>query len=297
VDPEKLYSLHEPKARQIAQCLCHHYQYSGALAYQDEANSEAQIALWKMCRNFDPSKQRFQRQQEAAKLQNQTDEILLAEIFGYDLPPPVIISDPYSTFWISSVQRVRGAVIDYFRSERIITKFERRGSIKKLTAHQVKKLKNRIVDWDDENHLFMLAEEYGIDPGEMNDLRPTMLYADRFISLSQPISERANGFHAQNQVDAGQTIGDCLAGESRVELEDKRQSIRSMLEVLRDQSRLTVGENEVLDLIYSDLGYTEMEVGDMLGIGKREVEKRLSAALSKMRAAAGQAELQLSGAA
>ena len=255
------------------------------------------MALWKLCEKFDPSKQLFQRRQEVARMQSQADEILLSGIFCYDQPPPVVISDPYSTFWISSIRRVRGAVLDYFRAERIITKFVRRGSLRNLTPHQVKKLKNRIVDWDDEEHLVMLAAEYGIDPSEMVELRPTMLYQDRFVSLSQLISDRANGFHVQNQTDIGQTVGDWIASESKTDAEDERKTMKSTIESLRDSAELTAEESQVLDLCHSELGYTENEVGEMLGVSRREIEKRLSRAYGKMRVAAGQGALELVGAA
>jgi RNA polymerase sigma factor (sigma-70 family) len=297
VEPIDLYTAHEQKARQVAQGLCHHYQYSGALAFQDEANSEALIALWKRCVRFDPMKQVLQRQQEANRLQAQADEILMASIFLYEPPAPVIVSDPYSTFWISSIQYVRGSVLDYFRAERIITKFVRRGTMQKLTPLQVKKLRNRIVDWDDEELLLRLANEYGIDVAEMADLRPTMLYQDRFISLSQLVSDRANGFHVQNNADLNQTVGDWIASESKTDANDDRRHMRSLIETLRDTAGLTADERQALDLCYSEQGDTVSEVGDMLGVSRREVEKRLSRAYEKMRVAAGQKAMELVGAA
>lgn len=282
--------MYEPKAKQVALGLCFHYRYSGAFSLEDEAGSEALTALWKCCVKFDPSKQLFVRKQEEFRKkewqEQNSEDILLACLLNYSPPAQPNYADPYSTFWIASIRRVRGAVLDFFRAERIITKFVQRGSLKNLSAQQIKKLKNRIVDWEDEGHLHKLAEEYGVAPEDMDELRPTMLYQDRFISMSQLVSERANGVYVQNQSDPGGTVGDWIASGQRADEADEAQHARVVTRELRRRANLTQQEERALDLIYSDLGHTTAEAGALMGLTRNQVEKMVTIACRKMRDAA-----------
>lgn len=57
MSPEDLFAAHVDRAEKIATALCWRYRVSGALFYQEEARSEARLALWRACRNFDPGRQ------------------------------------------------------------------------------------------------------------------------------------------------------------------------------------------------------------------------------------------------
>lgn len=114
---ERLYLAYVPKADELAKRLCFHFRASGALAFEKDAQSHARIALWKCAVKFDPKKQRLQRM----KIKKQQEESIQAILFGYPEPKHEPY-DPYSNFWIASIRRVSGAVLDLFRAERLITK-------------------------------------------------------------------------------------------------------------------------------------------------------------------------------
>lgn len=114
--PLELFERHCAQAEKLAVNLCHHYAVSGALSYQDEAKSEALLALWKQAEAFDPNKQTMQRQQ--------FEQSYFAALLGIEVPPAKF-KDPYDIFWFSAVMRVSGAVLDFFRSQRLIFKLKK----------------------------------------------------------------------------------------------------------------------------------------------------------------------------
>jgi DNA-directed RNA polymerase specialized sigma24 family protein len=113
--PLDLFEAYRDKAEKMASSLCWHYQVSGALAFQEEAKSEALMALWKECQKFDPQKQGFQRKQYSV-------QVFWNVLLGDQSFPLTSAKNPYANFWIYCVQKVRGRVIDFFRAQRLITK-------------------------------------------------------------------------------------------------------------------------------------------------------------------------------
>ena len=116
MSPEDLFQAHVDRAEKIATALCWRYRVSGALFYQDEARSEARLALWRACRNFDPTRQELEirkiRQHELAHFWN--------PLFGTPPPPDTDHQGPYDNFWIWAVRQIYGRVIDWFRSYHLI---------------------------------------------------------------------------------------------------------------------------------------------------------------------------------
>lgn len=103
----------------MAENLCWHYAVSGALAYQEEAVSEALLGLWQACTRFDESKQVMQRRELRRIAEYHFWHLLFAGAL------PVFAADAtYQNFWIWAVRRIRGSVIDLFRRERIITRLQ-----------------------------------------------------------------------------------------------------------------------------------------------------------------------------
>ena len=114
VSPHQLFETHMSKADRIAERLCWHYRISGALLYQEEARSEARMALWRCCMLFDPSLQALQNKISKALEQS----LFWSPIFGFKVQDSR--KDPYATFWIWSIQRINGRVLDFFRSQQLI---------------------------------------------------------------------------------------------------------------------------------------------------------------------------------
>jgi RNA polymerase sigma factor (sigma-70 family) len=114
VTAEELFHAHAEKARDLARKLCHFYAISGALSHMEEAESEAMRGLWWCCSRFNPRRQELQRR-------TLHDETFWSIMLRYE-PPTYDPRDAYKNFWISSIRRIRGSVLDYFRSEKLITK-------------------------------------------------------------------------------------------------------------------------------------------------------------------------------
>jgi DNA-directed RNA polymerase specialized sigma24 family protein len=225
------------KAREVAKSLCFYYAVSGALAFQDEATSEAYKALWLCCQRFDPKRQVMQRR----KAQIQTDEQFWAIIFEYPLPESIPF-DPYANFWMCSIQRVRGGVLDFFRAQRLITKRSKK-------------------------------------PGE--EQKPTMLHAERFLSLDRPLSSVSNG--AYNAFGGGESFCDLLPSSDRADSEDERRHHQSIIGEMKKKANLTPQERRALDLYYSELGYTKAEVSRELGVSQVRIQDLVDSAILKLR--------------
>ncbi len=116
VEPQTLFDRHLAQADRVAERLCWSYRVSGALTYQEEARSEARLALWRCCLSYNPDLQAFQK-----KLAHVADLIIFwSPVLGIAVTEPR--KDPYASFWIWAVQRVGGRVLDFFRSQHLITR-------------------------------------------------------------------------------------------------------------------------------------------------------------------------------
>jgi hypothetical protein len=93
----ELFQAHAQRAEEIALDMCWKYRLSGSLFYMEEAKSEALMALWLACVEFDPYGQTFTRAQG---------------------------KDPYGSFWMWAAQRIRGRIIDWFRSYHLIKRLQ-----------------------------------------------------------------------------------------------------------------------------------------------------------------------------
>ncbi len=236
--PEDLFTRHSQQADKLALDLCHFYAVSGALAYRDEACSEAKLALWKQAVTFNPAKQLMQRVV--------AEESYWAALIGYDMPVPKY-RDPYDTFWISSIQRVRGAVLDFFRSQRLITKLPK------------------------------------ILPGE-KQIR-TMLYYERFVSMNKPISSVVGNRASHEQESGTETFGDFLLSKDRTDSNDDRRDMRLRIELLTKRAGLTSKEYRIIILTFTEDEHDAKEISIILGIPEAKVKKMKSEALAKMRGA------------
>lgn len=116
MSPTDLFAAHVEKAEKIATALCYRYRISGALVYQEEAKSEARLALWRACQNFDPGRQAL----EIRKVRERMASCFWNPLFGSPPPPPSEHTDPFDTFWIWAVRPIYGRIIDWFRSYHLI---------------------------------------------------------------------------------------------------------------------------------------------------------------------------------
>lgn len=116
MSPTELFQTNVDKAEKLATSLCWRYRVSGALTYQEEAKSEARVALWRACTRFDPGKQEL----EIRKIREYSATQFWDPLFGLSpslTPPP---SNPADNFWIWAVRQINGRVIDWFRSYHLI---------------------------------------------------------------------------------------------------------------------------------------------------------------------------------
>lgn len=257
--------------------MCFFYAVSGALNYREEAISEAKMALWKCCCRFDPAKQRMQVKQQKIR----TEEILLSCIFGYTTPadPSPVNSDPYKNFWISSLTRIRGSVLDYFRAERLIIKPVITGELSTLTRATIKKIKNRIgVDDDDD-----IALQYGISVEALQRLKPTMLHQERFLSLDRSLGDASGGSDFGREWESFYEI---IASSSKTDQGDEVQHIRFVLLHMKAKALLSSEEEAALDYFYSEAGYNRAEIAGLMKITTAKVKNLIEDAIIKMRGAA-----------
>ena len=275
MQPLDLYLAHEKKAEEVATKLCYYYRVSGALPHQEDAKAEARKALWKRAVSFDPSKQIMQCREEA----RQVRELMSSAIFGYS-KPTFTPRDPYSTFWMFTIMRVRGAVLDFFRSEKLIRKFVAKGDLERLSKDQIKLIQQRMFDGDDAEDI---ALEYGIPLDQLDELKPSMLHYAKFLSLSQPMSEFADG-SAQvfSYSSSGESLADMLPSKDTHSVDDSVANL-SLVIRLKNTSGLTQQERQAIELFYSDQGYTAQEVGRQMNLTGKGVETMISSALIKMR--------------
>lgn len=272
--PEDLFHLYSPKAKEVVNKLVWYFACSGALQYQDEAHSEGQLALWQFCNRFDPSKQAFQIKKERA----QQSELIYSLIFDYD-PPEYSPSDPYANFWMLALLRVRGAVIDFFRAERLITKRSLGPELKALTKEQVRDIRNRLSRKESEEKI---AQDYGVPISGLNCLRPTMFHRERFVSLDRQLSDFSHGSKPGSF--GGDSFGDVLPAPDKETVNVEQNHLASMVAVARRDAGLSKEERKVLDLYFSDDDMTKSDVARKMGLGQVKVSEILSGALKKLRA-------------
>ena len=285
MQPLDLYLAHEKKAEEVATKLCYFYKVSGAVPHQEDAKAEARKALWKRAVSFDPSKQIMQCRAEAEnkiRQERQSREILSAAIFGYTPPeyPPYVPRDPYSTFWMFTIMRVRGAVLDFFRAEKLIRKFVAKGDLQRLSKEEIKKIQQRMFDGDDAEDISL---EYGIPIGQLDELKPSMFHYAKFLSLSQPMADFSDG---SSKVFSFSPNGECLADmlpSREVESVDQKVANLSMVARLKSTSGLTMNERMAVDMFYSEDGYTSAEIGKHIGMTNKEVDSLIASAIVKMR--------------
>lgn len=279
MQPLDLYLRHEKQAEEVAVKLCYHYQFSGALPFKDDAIGEAKKALWKCAVTFDPAKQVMACRKEA----QQAAEVLAAIIFGY-LPPEYEERDPYANFWMASIMRVRGSVQDLFRSQKLIRKFVAKGTLKKLSKQDIKDIQQRMFNCEDEESI---AAAYAIEVGQLEELKPSMLYYEKFVSLSRPISDYADGSYAVAGFAAvGESLGDMLPSKESTDSCEGRIANRSMIEHLKKSSQLTVEEARAVELTYSDEEPTAAEVAKKMGTTVKRIDVFIASAIEKMKCSA-----------
>lgn len=278
MSPQELFDSHVQKAEEVASRLCFFYAVSGALNYREEAISEAKMALWKCCCRFDPNKQKMQIKQQGK--QALSEEIILSCIFDYQVPVVTTTNlDPYKNFWISSLTRVRGSVLDYFRAERLIIKPVVTGELATLNRATIKKIKNRIgVDDDDD-----IALEYGISRQALEKLKPTMLHQERFLSLDRALGDACG----DNDASGGrESFYDIIASNSRTDHGDEARHVHLVILNMKAKAALSLDEEKALDYFYSDAGYSRAEVAGIMRLTPAKVKSLLDEAILKLRSAA-----------
>lgn len=278
MSPQELFDSHVHKAEEVSSRLCFFYAVAGALNYKDEAASEAKMALWKCCRKFDPNKQRMQIKLQGSQAKALSEEIILSCIFNYELPvssPPTNL-DPYKNFWISSLTRVRGSVLDYFRSERLIIKPVVTGELSTLTRATIKRIKNRIgVDDDDD-----VAREFGISLQALEKLKPTMLHQERFLSLDRALGDACG----DNESGGGrESFYDIIPSNSRTDQGDEVQHTRYLILNMKNKASLTKQEEMAIDYFFSDAGYSKAEVAGLMQVTTSVVKNLIEDAILKLR--------------
>lgn len=158
------------------------------------------------------------------------------------VPPP-----SYANFWIWSVGQVRGRVIDYFRSEKLITR--------------VPKSKN------------------GDAPK-----RQSMLYKDRFLSASNPLFNLKTNSSDGNSL-AGSFL-DLFPSRDFADREVVDEDRRKQVKTIMEKAELDGDEAEVVELYYSDQGLAKKDIAGMYGRSPTWVSATLKSALQKMQSVA-----------
>lgn len=260
--------------------LCHTYRVSGAMAYQDEAISRALMALWIKCCDFDPSKQLMQRKEEESRI----NELFHRFIFGME-PEPYVAKDPYSNFWMYCFTRVRGSVLDFFRSEKLIRKFVLKGILEELPREAIKKIQQRMFEGEDSASL---ASELGVPVEHIDLLKPSMLHCFRFVSLSQMLSDSTDGSYSDTRAACSRkdTFADLVTREKENPSIDERLASISLANRIKSDAGLDPQEQEVVDIYYSDYGYSPAEAAERTKSSRKEFERLLASAVAKMKAVA-----------
>lgn len=277
MSPTELFEAHSQKAEEIAEKLCYLYTVSGALAYREEAKSEARMALWKCCLRFDPRKQLMQRKKQKLK----EEEQLWAAVLGY--PPPEIPSeesyDPYKNFWIASLRRIRGSVLDLFRSERLIVKRGVKGELEAIDKRDLAEIKRRFRRGDP---IDAICADFAISEEALEQLKPTMLYQEKFLSLDR----RLGDFSSNGSSDHGgsDSFADLLPSRDRADGNDEALHLRHQIESAKSKANLSRQESRVMELCFHEAGWSKADAAKLLGISPMRVGFALQSALAKMRA-------------
>lgn len=271
IAPEVLFGIYTSSAKELVTKLIWHYSSSGALQYQDEAHSEGQLALWQLCQRFDPTKQAFQVKKERER----QAELLHSMIFCYDLPEERPV-DPYANFWMLAVLRVRGGVLDFFRAQKLIVKRSMPEDIRQLTKEQLRDIKNRLSRKEDEKQI---AADYGIKPKSLNDLKPTMFYRERFVSLDRNLSDFGNGSGSMN----GDSFADVLPAPDISEEKEEQAHISYMITLAMQDAELNAEQMEVLRLYFGEGNPTKSQVARQMNVKQSYVSELLNDSICKLR--------------
>ena len=271
--PEELFYLHTAKVRLLVDKTVWHYKCSGALHYQEEAYSEAQMALWRFCHTFDPTKQLLQSKKERAR-QTLLFYSLIFEIEEPEYEP----SDPYANFWMLAVLYVRGAVIDFFRAERLIHKRPLRPEMKKFNKLEILRIKERLSNRESPESPESIAEELGVNIKSILDLKPTLFKHERFVSLDRNLSD-----FAQSGSGGATTFLDVLPAPDHTKQDDEQSHLSYMLQLAREDADLNKKERKVVDLFFSDRELTKIEVAKKMKLPQSQVTEILNSALQKIR--------------
>lgn len=117
--PEQLFLAHKDKAEKLAERLSWHFAAAGAQSFSDEAKGVARLTLWNKCREFDPKRQTMAK----IRWRWKAESTFWGPLMGTKPSGEVQSArDPYDSFWLWAQQRVRGSVMDYFRSQKLIVR-------------------------------------------------------------------------------------------------------------------------------------------------------------------------------
>jgi hypothetical protein len=239
--PTELFNAYQEKAERMADSLCWHFSVSGALAFQEEARQEALKELWRCANTFEPGKQKLQ-----LKISRGHSDVW-GLLFAGDIEATPVPQPSYSNFWIWSVQRVRGRVLDFFRSERLIT---------------------RIAKSTDENA----------------PKRTSMLYKDRFLSASSAVNPTKHKPNSDNS--SYGSFLDLFPSNDVSDYRVTERDARRQVEMILEKADLEIEEVGVVKLYYSERQIDKKEIADLYGKSTTWVTLTLKSAIGKMRSVA-----------
>ena len=199
MSPEDLFNAHVDRAEKIATALCWRYRVSGALYYQEEAKSEARLALWRACQNFDPGRQalelRKMRQHDLAHFWN--------PLFGAPPPSDSDHQNPFDNFWIWAVRQIYGRIIDWFRSYHLIKRMAK-GEAPSMIYHE------RFLSMTRAKGVAVAVEGDGQGPHDFDECLPSKDRADGYneVEASRKKIQGASPAGASHRNgDAGLNLG------------------------------------------------------------------------------------------
>lgn len=262
--PEKLFSLHSAKAERLAERLCWHYQIAGTRQWEEEAKSEALIGLWKACIKFRPRRQVMERRREVQEI----SKTYWSVIAKHAREPKTSQSDPYKTFWLYAVSRVRGAVIDFFRSHKLINRLPDSGEGGAIRCERC-------------NEVMPKSGSIECLDGGFCRAPRTMLYHERFLSASRAcvlpgLSDAAEqGKHGETD------YMDVFASPPVASYND---SLSVLCGELMAQARTNLDETEfkLVEMLCGGNGLGRQDIAEELHWSLSRVDKVLAGAAQKM---------------